>query len=578
MTIRLRPSYSASHALIIGIDNYAHASPLDHAKDDARAVQQALCAHFAFPESNVTLLLDAQATRDRILRMYLSFASQEHDPDERLLFFFAGHGHTVPSRRGEVGYLVPHDGNPDDISSLLRWDDLTRNADLIPAKHLLFIMDACYGGLAITRALRPGSMRFLQDMLLRYSRQVITAGKADELVADLGGPLPAHSIFTGHLLEGLAGKAAVTQGIITANGLMAYVYAHVGHDQYSQQTPHFGYLEGDGDFIFAAPALEEEEPQDAEKGSDYLVSVPALPSGEDEQMELSVSDRAKDLLSDPRHRIRLHDLVTHTCRNALAVTGDDHFPLGAAWSPDEFAKRLSDYENSLSELMQVQALLAFWAAQDHGDIVVLPLRKFAARIEPASGLNTWLGLRWYPSLLLLYAAGMAAVAADNYGNLTRLLRAPNPGRIARDIQLSIALATFSESANAHDGFKSLPGHEKYYVPRSEYLLKLFQPMLDDLLFLGSDYEAVFDRFEILLALEYASQSAKLGHGYWGPIGRFGWKHHSGGASPLTQLIGEASREGKSWPPLDAGMFDGSTEAFNDTSRAFLDQVNRARFW
>src|SRR5438067_13740703 len=101
-------------------------------------------------------------------------------------------------------------------------------------------MDACYGGLAIMRALKPGSMRFLKDMLMRHSRQVLTAGKADEVVADRGGPLPNHSVFTGHLLEALSGKAADAEGLLTANGVMTYVYHLVGRDAGSQQTPHFG--------------------------------------------------------------------------------------------------------------------------------------------------------------------------------------------------------------------------------------------------------------------------------------------------------------------------------------------------
>ena len=98
-------------------------------------------------------------------------------------------------------------------------------------------MDACYGGLAIMRALKPGSMRFLKDMLVRRSRQVLTAGKADEVVADLGGPLSNHSVFTGHLLEALDGKAADPTGILTANGVVAYVYKNVASDRGSQQTP-----------------------------------------------------------------------------------------------------------------------------------------------------------------------------------------------------------------------------------------------------------------------------------------------------------------------------------------------------
>ena len=102
--------------------------------------------------------------------------------------FFAGHGVTIDGQHGQIGYLVPVDGDSQRLSSLLRWDDLTRNADVIPAKHILFIMDACYSGLAMNRTVTPGTQRFLSNMLQRFSRQVITAGKADEKVADGGGP------------------------------------------------------------------------------------------------------------------------------------------------------------------------------------------------------------------------------------------------------------------------------------------------------------------------------------------------------------------------------------------------------
>jgi uncharacterized caspase-like protein len=71
---------------------------------------------------------------------------------------------------------------------------------------MLFLMDACYGGLAITRTtIPPGSMRFLKDMLQRFSRQVLTAGKANEVVSDSGGTRPGHSIFTSYLLDGMDG-------------------------------------------------------------------------------------------------------------------------------------------------------------------------------------------------------------------------------------------------------------------------------------------------------------------------------------------------------------------------------------
>jgi uncharacterized caspase-like protein len=206
---------------VIGINRYKTAAPLSYAVNDAEAVVSVLSDRFQFPKENIRVLLDDDATAAAIREQFLSFACEGTDPYDRLVVFFAGHGHTIKSSRGEVGYLVPHDGDCIKLATLIRWDELTGNADLIEAKHIFFLMDACYGGLSITRALKPGSMRFLKDMMLRRSRQVLTAGKADEVVADVGGPLPNHSVFTGRLLEGLEGKAANSAGVLTANGVAA---------------------------------------------------------------------------------------------------------------------------------------------------------------------------------------------------------------------------------------------------------------------------------------------------------------------------------------------------------------------
>jgi len=102
------------------------------------------------------------------------------------------------------------------------------------------------------------------------SRQVITAGKADETVADGGGPAGKNSIFTRYLIEGLSGAACDAGGVLTANMLMNFVYAKVGQDARSQQTPHYGHIEGDGDFILRTPDDEHLTESDS---ADYLVET-----------------------------------------------------------------------------------------------------------------------------------------------------------------------------------------------------------------------------------------------------------------------------------------------------------------
>lgn len=256
----LQPWYQNSWALIIGINRYQYERPLSYACNDADAVAAALIKDLDFPRDNVTILKDNAATRQAIFDAYLSFADKASDRNDRVLVFFAGHGMTRPGQHDPIGYLFPVDGDPKRLSSLIRWDDLTRNAELIPAKHILFIMDACYSGLAMQRAIPSGTQRFISDMLQRTARQVLTAGKADEVVADGGGPQGRNSIFTGYLLEGLRETAFDKNGVLTANGLMHYVYQQVGQDNRSRQTPHYGHIDGDGDFVLRTPSAEHLRP------------------------------------------------------------------------------------------------------------------------------------------------------------------------------------------------------------------------------------------------------------------------------------------------------------------------------
>jgi uncharacterized caspase-like protein len=570
--------YRGSYAIVVGIDKYKKAPPLGYAVNDAKAFAELLIEKFGFPKKNINLLVDKAATKANILESFLSFASGGTDINDRVIFFFAGHGYTVRGNRGEVGFLVPQEADTKSLASLIRWDELTRDADLIDAKHILFLMDACYGGLAITRSLQPGSMRFLKDMLLRPARQVLTAGKANEVVADLGGPLPDHSVFTGHILDGLQGKAVDSEGILTANGLMAYAYQTVGQDPDSHQTPHYGYLNGDGDLIFAAPQLGGLT-NDEERDADVLVSVPAIAaSSGDERMNLI--ERTKEYLSEDKHRINLHDLVANQIRHVLSSTGDDNFPIQGTWSKEAFLDRIAKYEGATKDICSMESLLGYWGTSSHLDILTLPPTRMAARLRAESGLVAWNQLRWYPILLLLYAGGIAAIAAGKYQNLRALFQSPisDPERSGKEVTLMTV--TFSNISDLHDQFKLLPGHEKNYTPRSEYLLKVLQPTLDDLLFLGPDYERHFDRFEVLVALEFADQYLAEPSGRaWGPVGRFGWKYRRGyGGNPFLNVLQEAEKDGSEWPPVRAGLFGGSIERFKKTVAEYSENVVTKLNW
>lgn len=569
-----RPTYNKSWALVIGINKYEHASPLAFARNDAEVIAETLKTKFGFPEENVFILLDEAATRDRIRSSYLRFTAAEVEQDDRIVVFFAGHGCTRTGKRGEVGYLVPSDGTLDDLSTLVRWDDLTRNSELIPAKHILFVMDACYGGLALHRQMPPGSSRFLKNMLQRYSRQVLTAGKADEPVADAGGPRAGHSIFTGHLLNALDGAAADGSGIISANAVMAYVVERVSKDPHSLQSPHFGFFDGDGDFIFAAPALGE---ADATKGgdADILLQVPAMPVAEGILESPNLVEQVKEYLSDSRYRIRLDDLISAEIRTASYELREEEFPVDTATvTTEDCGKRLRKYEAAISRLVAVTVLLGRWGTVDHKPLVERVLARLADGTEAKSGKSAWLTMRWYPLLFLMYSGGIAALSAHNYEMLATLLMANlarnRTGQGGRAAVLTVVQEILD--LDRMEIFKNLPEHQRYFAPRSEYLFKTIQPQIEDLLFLGNSYEDLFDRFEVFYGMIYAYLNRGESH-MWAPVGRFGWKaRNQMSNNPFDETVAEANRQTASWGPIKAGLFGGSFGDFQEIARQFREQI------
>ena len=250
-------SYSDSWAIVVGIDDYAKWPRLQYAVRDARAVRETLIQKFGFAADHVVALENGEATRAGILAAFHDrLAHSGMKKNDRLFVFFAGHGATRHLSSGrDLGYVIPVDSDPAQIATdAIPMSELQNIAESVTAKHAFFVMDACYSGLGLTRG--AGAGNFLRDNNKRIGRQMLTAGGADQLVAD-GGP-NGHSVFTWTLLQGLSGKGDLNgDGIITATELAAYVAPAVS--SVSSQTPAFGSLPGSegGDFVFELPMENE---------------------------------------------------------------------------------------------------------------------------------------------------------------------------------------------------------------------------------------------------------------------------------------------------------------------------------
>jgi hypothetical protein len=274
-------------------------------------------------------------------------------------------------------------------------------------------------------------MRFMGEMLQRYARQVLTAGKADETVADGYGVRPGHSIFTAHLLNALEGEAATEDGILTASGVMAYVYDRVARDQYSHQTPHYGFVEGDGDLIFdttvlntlRAAAATESSGSGRPEAVDILIN-PAPVVVTATQAPPAVAEQLKELLPEPTKRIKLDDFVTQHIRTFLDATDLRHFPVqGQVVTEEQIADRVAQYEAESRELQEVVIVLATWADGPQVALIERIFVRLAEADKGRAGLVAWLKLGWYPFVYLLYTAGIAALAAKRFDVLKAMFLA-----------------------------------------------------------------------------------------------------------------------------------------------------------
>jgi uncharacterized caspase-like protein/peptidoglycan/xylan/chitin deacetylase (PgdA/CDA1 family) len=253
--------YANSWAILVGVDEYKKWPRLQYAVRDAEGVGQVLVQKFGFAPERVITLKNEQATRAGILGAFHDLVERGKStgglqPNDRVFVFFAGHGATRKLSSGrDLGYIVPSDADPDNLATdAIPMTEIQNIAESLPAKHELFVMDACYSGLGLTRG--GANASFLRENGRRLGRQMLTAGGSDQLVSD-GGP-NGHSVFTWTLLQGLGGKADLNgEGLITATELAAYVAPAVS--SVSQQTPAFGSLPGSegGDFVFELPEETE---------------------------------------------------------------------------------------------------------------------------------------------------------------------------------------------------------------------------------------------------------------------------------------------------------------------------------
>jgi hypothetical protein len=199
-------------ALIVGIDHYAHLTPLYGCVRDASELKSVLERHadehetvnFAHPR-----LMTGTGPTDLITRTDLKEATRElfESHVDIALFYFAGHGHIEETG----GYLCAGDCKSGDDGFPLV--ELMKLVSKSKARNNVIILDSCHSGIAGDK-LETDHVAEIHE-----GTTILTASTANQYAREDS----AGGLFTALLLDALRGAAANLVGDVTPGS----VYAHI---------------------------------------------------------------------------------------------------------------------------------------------------------------------------------------------------------------------------------------------------------------------------------------------------------------------------------------------------------------
>ncbi len=292
-------------AVIIGLDYQAKEgapppgsfSPLKTPTRDARELARVLEVAQGYEVVGTSAkrpgpLLDERATRRNIHRVIdrLIRVKARSKRETAVLIYFAGHGVTHTRDDGEVvGYLVPWGAEADDPDTWLPMKDLRdhlvdgiADAERLAAldlekplsrlvsRHLMLVLDCCFGGALSFDFFRGGDGPERPVYYSEYRRfvegsawQMLSSASYNQQAMDRNprDPEQQHSPFAEALIEGLTTDRAdvVADGgrgdhIVTATELHQHIDRRLGELGVDVQTPGLVALRPvDGQYIFRVP-------------------------------------------------------------------------------------------------------------------------------------------------------------------------------------------------------------------------------------------------------------------------------------------------------------------------------------
>jgi hypothetical protein len=227
----------ALHSVCVGVSKYPQTSGHSTLKQSINDAAQVKATLNSVPQlgatsgQHVVLVSDGvtEPSRGHIINSARALATLA-GPDERILFYFSGHGQRINKEL----YLVPGDAwTGDDPAALVSFTQVCQTLDASQARQKFLIIDACWSGPDTTslKKVRAAevSAKFLANYIAETKGTVILASSSGEQESWAKSPDPKLSLFTHFLIKALNGtpEALDSGRFLTFSSLYDYASVEV---------------------------------------------------------------------------------------------------------------------------------------------------------------------------------------------------------------------------------------------------------------------------------------------------------------------------------------------------------------
>jgi len=193
------------HLIAIGVSEYSNIEKLKYAHSDAKAIIEAFKNNSKELYNNIIPkeLINKEATKINIKKAFNKLSKKRIKKQDTFILFMAGHGLIINNSY----HFALYNANPANLDGYFSKEDIKNEISKLKGPEVvLLLLDTCYSGDFSDDIVFAGKVDSVYKKLHKDTGvQYITA--SDKEVKGAFEGLYKHGVFTGVLIEGIAGRA-----------------------------------------------------------------------------------------------------------------------------------------------------------------------------------------------------------------------------------------------------------------------------------------------------------------------------------------------------------------------------------